>query len=169
MSAPRQISSRKKQTRTLHFICVTDPHSYAFVDEGNYLPPGAQAMVETTGRDRMRDMLRAVHYEEDGAMVPMWALAAEPDAVFVDQVRDDFDSLLRDRSTGKWAVATPEWLAIRKRHVDEYAAAIEERHARKMKVASSAVAEQLTGMVAALAQHSAQAVPAAAPSKGGKS
>jgi hypothetical protein len=168
LTQPRQISSRQKQTRTLHFICVTDPHSYAFIDEGNYLPPGAQAMVETTGRDRIRDMLRAVHYEADGSTVPMWALAQEPDAVFVDQVRDDFDALLRDRSTGRWALASPEWLAIRKKHVDQYAAAIEERHARKMKVASSAVAEQLTGMVAALAQHSAQAMPAA-PSKGGKS
>jgi hypothetical protein len=142
------ISVKKRQRRMLHFVQLTEPHTYSVVDDGPFVSPGEQRVVDSSSRDRIRDMLAKRYTLPSGERVAFWCLAEPPTETFGDYGPDPFDDeVLRDRRTGQWATPSPEWLAQRAPFLKAYADKIERRRTKQREKASNKVASQLSTIV----------------------
>lgn len=151
-----------KKKRVLKLLCIKHPHLVERIDGG-----ADRDGVDSSERGQTRAFLkkRFKRPGENGAGLPMFMLAEEPERLHPD---DTFNAeVLCDPVSGRYLLATPEWLKAREELLGVHAS----KAAKAREKANELLKAQITKGVEALAASlTAPAPPAAtvAAEKGGK-
>lgn len=151
-----------KKKRTLKILCLKHPHLIDRIDGGS----------DREGNDSSeRGQTRALFKKRvkvdgvDGVGLPMYMLAEEPDRLHPD---DPFDGdVLCDRATGKFLVATPEWLAAREKLLGVHRARAEKAKAKANELLKAQITKGVEALAASLTTPAPPAATVAAE-KGGR-
>lgn len=148
LTVPTAISVRRREKRSLKFLCIFDAHEYDVLDEG-VLPFADKTVGDSSSRQQLKRMIEQRFTDKaDGKVYSVWAMSKKPTAVFEDFAGGDrFDSsMLQDRD-GEWLLASQGWLARRQKFIDEERVAFAQRVEARVSSSTQALSKQLAGLV----------------------
>lgn len=148
-----------KKKRTLKILCLKHPHLIDRIDGGADREGGDSS---ERGQTRALFKKRLKVDGVDGVGLPMVMLAEIPERL---HDNDPFDSeVLCDRATGKFLVATPEWLEAREKFLGIHRARAEKAKAKANDLLKAQISKGVEALAASL---TAPTPPAATVTDGG--